>query len=98
MLAVAALSAAAVLPRGPLDDAQLRLPRRPTADNFGPLQLRPDGTFQISIFEDLHFGESASTSFQQAGSGRVLTQGPFVASVKMPGTSGVGDKTSSRSR
>lgn len=24
-----------------------------------PLRFRPDGTFQISIFEDLHFGESA---------------------------------------
>ena len=26
---------------------------------FGPLQFQPDGTFQISIFEDLHFGESS---------------------------------------
>lgn len=25
---------------------------------FGPLRFREDGTFQISIFEDLHFGES----------------------------------------
>lgn len=25
---------------------------------FGPLKFREDGTFQISIFEDLHFGES----------------------------------------
>lgn len=25
---------------------------------FGPLTLQPDGTFQISILEDLHFGES----------------------------------------
>lgn len=25
---------------------------------FGPLKFRKDGTFQISIFEDLHFGES----------------------------------------
>lgn len=24
---------------------------------FGPLQFQPDGTFQLSIFEDLHFGE-----------------------------------------
>jgi hypothetical protein len=27
-------------------------------DLFGPLRFREDGTFQISIFEDLHFGES----------------------------------------
>lgn len=27
---------------------------------FGPLKFRDDGTFQISIFEDLHFGESKS--------------------------------------
>ncbi|KAI4860560.1 Metallo-dependent phosphatase [Hypoxylon rubiginosum] len=26
---------------------------------FGPLTLKSDGTFQISIFEDLHFGENA---------------------------------------
>lgn len=26
--------------------------------SFGPLQFSDDGTFQISIFEDLHFGES----------------------------------------
>ena len=25
---------------------------------FGPLKFQADGTFQISIFEDLHFGES----------------------------------------
>lgn len=25
---------------------------------FGPLTFSSDGTFQISIFEDLHFGES----------------------------------------
>jgi hypothetical protein len=25
---------------------------------FGPLQFQSDGTFQLSIFEDLHFGES----------------------------------------
>ncbi|KAI1437277.1 Metallo-dependent phosphatase [Xylaria sp. CBS 124048] len=26
---------------------------------FGPLTFRPDGTFQLAIFEDLHFGENA---------------------------------------
>lgn len=31
-----------------------------TADQaFGPLLFQPDGTFQLSIFEDLHFGEGA---------------------------------------
>lgn len=29
-----------------------------SSDIFGPLKFRDDGTFQISIFEDLHFGES----------------------------------------
>ncbi|KAI0205205.1 Metallo-dependent phosphatase [Astrocystis sublimbata] len=26
---------------------------------FGPLTFRPDGSFQLAIFEDLHFGENA---------------------------------------
>lgn len=26
--------------------------------HFGPLQFKSDGTFQVSIFEDLHFAES----------------------------------------
>ncbi|KAI1429628.1 Metallo-dependent phosphatase [Xylaria sp. FL1777] len=29
------------------------------SDPFGPLTFRADGTFQVSIFEDLHFGENA---------------------------------------
>ena len=29
-----------------------------SSDPFGPLKFQRDGTFQISIFEDLHFGES----------------------------------------
>ncbi|KAI3335160.1 Metallo-dependent phosphatase [Ustulina deusta] len=29
------------------------------SDPFGPLTFRADGTFQISVFEDLHFGENA---------------------------------------
>ncbi|GAB1318196.1 Inactive purple acid phosphatase 16 [Madurella fahalii] len=28
-------------------------------DDFGPLRFNSDGTFQICIFEDLHFGENA---------------------------------------
>ncbi|KAL4879845.1 Metallo-dependent phosphatase-like protein [Aspergillus karnatakaensis] len=30
---------------------------------FGPLKFKEDGTFQISIFEDLHFGENAWDSW-----------------------------------
>lgn len=41
---------------------QAVLPTRYAASNsgspFGPLKFREDGTFQISVFEDLHFGES----------------------------------------
>lgn len=41
---------------------QAVLPTRYAVSNsgspFGPLKFREDGTFQISIFEDLHFGES----------------------------------------
>lgn len=41
---------------------QAALPTRYAASNsgspFGPLKFREDGTFQISVFEDLHFGES----------------------------------------
>ena len=43
---------------------QAVLPTRYATSNssspFGPLKFREDGTFQISIFEDLHFGESES--------------------------------------
>ncbi|KAH9909586.1 Metallo-dependent phosphatase [Xylariomycetidae sp. FL2044] len=42
---------------------------------FGPLRLRPDGSFQISIFEDLHFGENAWDSWgpqQDINSVRVI--------------------------
>lgn len=31
--------------------------------NPTPLTFQADGSFQISIFEDLHMGESMSTSF-----------------------------------
>lgn len=41
---------------------QAVLPTRYVSSNDsglnGPLRFREDGTFQISIFEDLHFGES----------------------------------------
>ncbi|KAI1075922.1 Metallo-dependent phosphatase [Whalleya microplaca] len=43
--------------------ATQELPPQPTSDfasgPFGPLTFRADGTFQVSIFEDLHFGENA---------------------------------------
>lgn len=29
-----------------------------SSSSSGPLKFRQDGTFQISVFEDLHFGES----------------------------------------
>ena len=45
------LSIAAVLPAC---DAKYYNSSNP----FGPLKFQTDGTFQISIFEDLHFGES----------------------------------------
>lgn len=32
--------------------------RKWSNESFGPLRFSDDGTFQISIFEDLHFGES----------------------------------------
>ncbi|KAI1327774.1 Metallo-dependent phosphatase [Xylariaceae sp. FL0255] len=36
------------------------LPKFPSINQtFGPLTFLPNGTFQISIFEDLHFGENA---------------------------------------
>ncbi|KAL4868461.1 hypothetical protein BDV12DRAFT_209261 [Aspergillus spectabilis] len=38
--------------------AQTQLP-----NDFGPLKFKEDGTFQISIFEDLHFGENAWDSW-----------------------------------
>lgn len=31
------------------------------SDAYGPLQLRSDGSFQLSIFEGTHFGESKTT-------------------------------------
>ncbi|KAL2262881.1 hypothetical protein VTK26DRAFT_9145 [Humicola hyalothermophila] len=35
----------------------------PARTHFGPLQFRADGTFRLSIFQDLHFGESAWESW-----------------------------------
>lgn len=39
---------------------QAAFPKRSTngSNSFGPLRFMRDGTFQIAIFEDLHFGES----------------------------------------
>lgn len=56
VIVVAMLSFGAVIPQ---DDTQ-------GTDFLAPLQFSSDGTFQISIFEDLHFGESttATTSFR----------------------------------
>lgn len=36
-------------------------PTRRERTQFGPLRFREDGYFQLSIFEDLHFGESKFT-------------------------------------
>ncbi|KAK1753571.1 Metallo-dependent phosphatase-like protein [Echria macrotheca] len=35
----------------------------PSSPSLGALRFQPDGTFQISIFEDLHFGENAWDSW-----------------------------------
>lgn len=46
---------------------QAVLPTRIVGSNdsglYGPLRFREDGTFQISIFQDLHFGENAWDSW-----------------------------------
>lgn len=38
------------------------VPRKASADPTAPLAFTSDGTFQISIFNDLHFGESKTSS------------------------------------
>lgn len=53
ILATYMLTAASVLKAKPITKGQLDSTRI-----FGPLTFNSDGTFQISIFEDLHFGES----------------------------------------
>ncbi|KAL1881292.1 hypothetical protein Daus18300_001145 [Diaporthe australafricana] len=48
-----------------------------SSNPFGPLKFRDDGTFQISIFEDLHFGENAWDSWgpqQDINSVKVINQ------------------------
>ena len=67
----------------------------PEADNvFGPLKFRADGTFQISIFEDLHFGESTYKSNPESVSeGRLLMLSP-----QTRGTPGARSRTSTQSR
>jgi len=42
----------------PDSTSQGRLPGTQTHHELGPLRFTPTGTFHISIFEDLHFGES----------------------------------------
>lgn len=65
---------------------------------FPPLAFRPDGTFQVSIFEDLHFGESTLSSSP------VQTDLPPLPSANKPtlfktrGTPGVPDRTSTQSK
>ncbi|KAJ0119667.1 calcineurin-like phosphoesterase [Diaporthe amygdali] len=52
-------------------------PAHTSSDIFGPLKFRDDGTFQISIFEDLHFGENAWDSWgpqQDVNSVKVMNQ------------------------
>ncbi|KAI1415416.1 Metallo-dependent phosphatase [Hypoxylon sp. FL1857] len=53
-------------PRSPRQKVPLYIGGHPSArvghwntDSFGPLTFKGDGTFQLSIFEDLHFGENA---------------------------------------
>ncbi|KAK3299575.1 Metallo-dependent phosphatase-like protein [Chaetomium fimeti] len=46
-------------PSRPNLDHQHRLPGTQGQKGFGPLRFRADGTFHVSIFEDLHFGENA---------------------------------------
>ncbi|KAH8895269.1 Metallo-dependent phosphatase [Thozetella sp. PMI_491] len=58
---------------------QLATPRFANSSNklFGPLRFKPDGTFQLSIFEDLHFGENAWDSWgpqQDINSVKVLNK------------------------
>ncbi|KAI1376565.1 Metallo-dependent phosphatase [Hypoxylon crocopeplum] len=41
------------------NEVPFHLPSILDTNTFGPLTFKSDGTFQISIFEDLHFGENA---------------------------------------
>ena len=56
MMRIALLAATAIV-NADLS-SQALLPRGYANYSFGPLQFNEDGTFQISILEDLHFGES----------------------------------------
>lgn len=58
VLAITALTSAVVGLAVPLAQFRLLASPNPSRSHFGPLKFRPDGTFHISIFEDLHFGES----------------------------------------
>ncbi|KAJ4289952.1 hypothetical protein N0V88_006750 [Collariella sp. IMI 366227] len=62
LLAVTVLSAVVFglpSPAKPAPSSQIRFPGRPARSHLEPLKFDTDGTFQISIFEDLHFGENA---------------------------------------
>ncbi|CAK7218659.1 hypothetical protein SEUCBS140593_003623 [Sporothrix eucalyptigena] len=65
VLGVVALTATSVLflstTTGLDSSAVLKRDYRAVRDPAAPLQFRSDGSFQISIFEDLHFGENAWT-------------------------------------
>lgn len=59
----------------------------------GPLQFQPDGTFQLSIFEDLHFGEGTPPPLPST----VLCPGRRSHHEQIPGRPGVPNKTSTPS-
>jgi hypothetical protein len=63
-----------------------------SSDGYGPLTFRSDGTFQISIFEDLHFGESRFPPRRNTH-GEVLNTKP-----QMPGIRGALSKISIQSK
>ena len=77
---------------GPGHDDQHRLPGK---KGLGPLRFRPDGTFHISIFEDLHFGESESRHAIHFNDGKLLTS---CSLCKTHGIHGAHNKTCSPSR
>lgn len=79
---------------------QIVLPRRysNSSASFGPLKFTEDGTFQISIFEDLHFGESKPPIAGLLNSIDACSGLADATVMQMRGTSGVPSRTSTRSR
>lgn len=53
--------------------APSRAARDGNGNAYGPLQFRPDGYFQVAIFEDLHFGESTALTHPRLAAMRWLT-------------------------